>query len=130
MAMARPGQEQELSAMLDRFANAVFGQQDCMLDISAGADSRADRTKAAAAQLPDLQEPFSRWLSGTVASSMIASVTANSADTAASPGSYSPTHRNAAGALKLSMMTSQGRHCLSTRGYAAGHPGWDRREHE
>jgi hypothetical protein len=35
---ARPGQEQELSAMLDRFVSAITGQLDCVLDISAGAN--------------------------------------------------------------------------------------------
>jgi hypothetical protein len=32
--------------MPGRFANAIFGELDCVLDISAGADSRAGRTKA------------------------------------------------------------------------------------
>jgi hypothetical protein len=49
VARARPGQEQELSAMPGRFANAIFGELDCVLDISAGADSRAGRTRTAAA---------------------------------------------------------------------------------
>ena len=35
---ARPGQEQALSAMLDRFVSAISGQLDCVLDISAGAN--------------------------------------------------------------------------------------------
>ena len=47
VATARPGQEQELSAMLDRFVNAIFGELDSVLDISAGAHSRPGRTKAA-----------------------------------------------------------------------------------
>jgi hypothetical protein len=34
---ARPGQEQELSAMLDHFVSAITGQLDCILDIPAGA---------------------------------------------------------------------------------------------
>jgi hypothetical protein len=49
VATARPGQEQELSAMPGRFVNAISGELDCVLDISAGADSRAGRTKATAA---------------------------------------------------------------------------------
>jgi hypothetical protein len=49
VATAHSGQEQELSAMPGRFVNAIFGQLDCVLDISAGADSRAGRTKTAAA---------------------------------------------------------------------------------
>jgi hypothetical protein len=49
VARARSGQEQELSAMPGRFANAIFGELDCVLDISAGADSRAGRTRTAAA---------------------------------------------------------------------------------
>lgn len=35
---ARPGQEQALSAMLDRFVSAISGQLDCVLDIAAGAN--------------------------------------------------------------------------------------------
>jgi stress responsive alpha/beta barrel protein len=35
---ACPGQEQALSAMLDRFVSAISGQLDCVLDISAGAN--------------------------------------------------------------------------------------------
>ena len=35
---ARPGQEQALSAMLNRFVRAILGQLDCVLDISAGAN--------------------------------------------------------------------------------------------
>jgi Stress responsive A/B Barrel Domain len=35
---ARPGQEQALGAMLDRFAGAISGQLDCVLDIAAGAN--------------------------------------------------------------------------------------------
>jgi hypothetical protein len=45
VARARPGQGQELSAMPGRFANAIFGELNCVLDISAGADSRAGRVK-------------------------------------------------------------------------------------
>ena len=33
---ARPGQEQTLSAVLDRFARGIKGQLDSLLDISAG----------------------------------------------------------------------------------------------
>lgn len=36
---ARPGQEQALSAMLDRFVSAISGQLDCVLDISVGANT-------------------------------------------------------------------------------------------
>jgi hypothetical protein len=44
-----PGQEQELSAMPGRFVNAIFGQLDRVMDLSADADGRAGRVKAAAA---------------------------------------------------------------------------------
>jgi hypothetical protein len=35
---ARPGQEQALGAMLDRFVRAISGQLNCVLDIAAGAN--------------------------------------------------------------------------------------------
>lgn len=35
---ARPGQEQALSAVLNRFASAISGQLTCVLDMSAGAN--------------------------------------------------------------------------------------------
>jgi Stress responsive A/B Barrel Domain len=35
---ARPGQEQALGAMLDRFAGTISGRLDCVLDIAAGAN--------------------------------------------------------------------------------------------
>jgi hypothetical protein len=35
---ARPGQEQALSAVLNRFVSAISGQLNCVLDISAGAN--------------------------------------------------------------------------------------------
>jgi hypothetical protein len=35
---ARPGQEQALSSLLDRFAKAISGDLECVLDISAGSN--------------------------------------------------------------------------------------------
>jgi Stress responsive A/B Barrel Domain len=35
---ARPGQEQALSAVLDRFVRGLSGQLNCVLDVSAGAN--------------------------------------------------------------------------------------------
>jgi hypothetical protein len=49
VATAHSGQEQELSTMPGRFVNAIFGQLDCVLDISAGTDQPggADRYRRA-----------------------------------------------------------------------------------